>query len=177
MKCGCAPFKNSCLVFTQHRTPNAIRLDAERNPIGRRTQSDRAADGIRSDCVRVTVKKAYDRNFSCLTNVIWQSYTSLLFFEDLHLQWWKETTQHHHLPYVRQLFRLVIGKGSKGRTDWAKSILAVGGKGEATEASGWAWVSDDRGNKEGDEHTMPNASIINAKINLISKKQYILLCF
>ena len=81
MKCGCAPFKNSCLVFTQHRTPNAIRLDAERNLIGRRTQSDRAADGIRSDCVRVTVRKAYDRNFSCLTNVIWQSYTSLLFLK------------------------------------------------------------------------------------------------
>ena len=49
---------NSCLVFTKHRTPNAIRLDAERNLIGRRTESDRAADGIRSDCVRVTVRKA-----------------------------------------------------------------------------------------------------------------------
>lgn len=46
--------------------------------IGRRTQSDRTADGIRSDCVRVTVRKAYDRNFSCLTNVIWQSYTFVL---------------------------------------------------------------------------------------------------
>ena len=32
--------------------------DTERNLIGRRTQSDRAADGIRSDCVRVTVRKA-----------------------------------------------------------------------------------------------------------------------
>ena len=38
--------QNSCLVFTQHQTPNAIRLDAERNLIGRRTQSDRAADAI-----------------------------------------------------------------------------------------------------------------------------------
>ena len=70
--------QNSCLVFTQHRTPNAIRLNAERNLIGWRTQSDWAADGIRSDCVRVTVRKAYDRNFSCLTNVIWQSYTFVL---------------------------------------------------------------------------------------------------
>ena len=50
--------QNSCLVFTKHRTPNAIRSDTERNPIGRRTESDRAADGIRSDCVRVTVRKA-----------------------------------------------------------------------------------------------------------------------
>ncbi len=40
------------------RTPNAIRLNAERNLIGWRTQSDWAADGIRSDCVRVTVRKA-----------------------------------------------------------------------------------------------------------------------
>ena len=32
--------------------------DTERNLIGRRTQSDRAADGIQSDCVRVTVRKA-----------------------------------------------------------------------------------------------------------------------
>ncbi len=47
--------------------------------IGPRTQSDRTPNAIRSDCVRVTVRKAYDRNFSCLTNVIWQSYTSLLF--------------------------------------------------------------------------------------------------
>ena len=32
--------------------------DTERNLIGRRTESDRAADGIRLDCVRVTVRKA-----------------------------------------------------------------------------------------------------------------------
>ena len=32
-----------------HRAPNAIRLDGERNPIGRRTEPDRAADGIRLD--------------------------------------------------------------------------------------------------------------------------------
>ena len=31
-----------------HRAPNAIRLDGERNLIGRRTRSDRTADGIRS---------------------------------------------------------------------------------------------------------------------------------
>ena len=36
--------QNSCLVFTKHRTPNAIRLDAERNLIGHRTQSDRTAN-------------------------------------------------------------------------------------------------------------------------------------
>ena len=32
-----------------HRAPNAIRLDGGRNLIGRRTESDRTADGIRSD--------------------------------------------------------------------------------------------------------------------------------
>ena len=31
------------------RTANGIQSDGERNPIGRRTQSDRTADGIRSD--------------------------------------------------------------------------------------------------------------------------------
>ena len=36
---------NSCLVFTKHRTPNAIRLDGGRNLIGRRTESDRIAFG------------------------------------------------------------------------------------------------------------------------------------
>ena len=41
--------QNSCLVFTQHRTPNAIRSDTERNLIGRRTQSDWTPNGIRSD--------------------------------------------------------------------------------------------------------------------------------
>ena len=30
-----------------HRAPNGIRLDGGRNPIGPRTESDRAADGIR----------------------------------------------------------------------------------------------------------------------------------
>ena len=38
--------QNSCLVFTKHRIPNAIRLNAERNLIGRWTQSDRTADAI-----------------------------------------------------------------------------------------------------------------------------------
>ena len=32
-----------------HRAPNAIRLDGERDLIGRRTQSNRTANGIRSD--------------------------------------------------------------------------------------------------------------------------------
>ena len=31
------------------RTADGIRSDGERNPIGRRTESDRTADGIRSD--------------------------------------------------------------------------------------------------------------------------------
>ena len=31
-----------------HRAPNAIRSDGGRNPIGRRTESNRAAEGIRS---------------------------------------------------------------------------------------------------------------------------------
>ena len=38
-----------------HRAPYAIRSDTERNPIRRRTQSDRAADAIRSDTVRRTM--------------------------------------------------------------------------------------------------------------------------
>ena len=40
--------QNSCLVFTQHRTPNAIRLDTERNPIRHRTQPDWTPNAIRS---------------------------------------------------------------------------------------------------------------------------------
>ena len=32
-----------------HRMANATRLDGGRNPIGRRTESNRTADGIRSD--------------------------------------------------------------------------------------------------------------------------------
>ena len=31
-----------------HRAPNAIRSDGGRNPIGRRTESDRVADAVRS---------------------------------------------------------------------------------------------------------------------------------
>ena len=38
-----------------HRTPYAIWLDTERNLIGRRTQSDRTADAIRSGGVRSTM--------------------------------------------------------------------------------------------------------------------------
>ena len=38
-----------------HRTPNAIRLDDGRNPIGRRTQSNRTADAIQSGGVRSTM--------------------------------------------------------------------------------------------------------------------------
>ncbi len=32
-----------------HRAANGIRSDGERNPIGRRTESDRTADGTQSD--------------------------------------------------------------------------------------------------------------------------------
>ena len=38
-----------------HRHPNGIRSDGERNLIGRRTESDRAAYGTRSDTVRDTM--------------------------------------------------------------------------------------------------------------------------
>lgn len=31
-------------VYASHRSPYGIRLDGERNPIGRRTESDRAAN-------------------------------------------------------------------------------------------------------------------------------------
>ena len=37
---------NNYFVAKCHRTPNAIQSDTERNLIGRRTESDRAADGI-----------------------------------------------------------------------------------------------------------------------------------
>ena len=35
-------------VYASHRSPYGIRLDGERNPIGRRTESDWVANGIRS---------------------------------------------------------------------------------------------------------------------------------
>ena len=38
-----------------HRHPNGIRLDTERNPIGRRTESDWTADATRSDTERDTM--------------------------------------------------------------------------------------------------------------------------
>ena len=38
-----------------HRHPNGIRSDTERNPIGRRTQSDWTADATRSDGGRDTM--------------------------------------------------------------------------------------------------------------------------
>ena len=45
--------KSSTLIIGRRtesdRTADGIRLDGERNPIGRRTESDRTADGIRSD--------------------------------------------------------------------------------------------------------------------------------
>ena len=45
-----------CLNTTNsHRAPNAVQSDTKRNPIGRRTESDRAADGIRSDGGRRTM--------------------------------------------------------------------------------------------------------------------------
>ena len=41
-----------------HRAPNAIRLDGERNPIGRRTRSDRTADANDGKMLRVMAQKA-----------------------------------------------------------------------------------------------------------------------
>ena len=41
-----------------HRAPNAIQSDTERNPIGRRTQSNRTAYAIQSDGVRRTMTHA-----------------------------------------------------------------------------------------------------------------------
>ena len=38
-----------------HRAPYAVRSDTERDPIGRRTESDRAADGIGLDGERRTM--------------------------------------------------------------------------------------------------------------------------
>ena len=38
-----------------HRHPNGIRSDGERNPIGRRTESDWTADATRSDTERDTM--------------------------------------------------------------------------------------------------------------------------
>ena len=38
-----------------HRHPNGIRSDTERNPIGRRTESDWTADATRSDGERDTM--------------------------------------------------------------------------------------------------------------------------
>ena len=38
--------KVSLNTTNSHHAPSAVRSDTERNPIGRRTESDRAADGI-----------------------------------------------------------------------------------------------------------------------------------
>ena len=43
------PFFIALKTKKSHRAPNANGAGGERNPIGRRTQSDRTADGIRSD--------------------------------------------------------------------------------------------------------------------------------
>ena len=50
-----------------HRAPNAIRSDGGRNLIGRRTESDRVADGIRSGGVRCTVAEQHVQHDSCST--------------------------------------------------------------------------------------------------------------
>ena len=42
-------FLNIKIRSLMHRTANATQSDGERNPIGRRTESDWTADGIRSD--------------------------------------------------------------------------------------------------------------------------------
>ena len=44
------------------RTADGIRSGGGRNPIGRRTESNRAADGIRSDGVRSTMTKRNNRS-------------------------------------------------------------------------------------------------------------------
>ena len=56
--------------------PDAIRLDGERNPIGRRTQSDRTADAIRSGGVRSTMtfrvllwRESAVATLTCLTRI------------------------------------------------------------------------------------------------------------
>ena len=41
-----------------HRAPNAIQLDGERNLIGRRTESDRAADANGGKMLRVMAQRA-----------------------------------------------------------------------------------------------------------------------
>ena len=47
-----------------HRAPNGIRSDGEQNPIGRRTESDRVADGIRSGGGRCTVAEHQLQHYS-----------------------------------------------------------------------------------------------------------------
>ena len=53
--------KSSTLIIGRRtesdRTADGIRSDGGRNPIGRRTESDRTADGIRSDGGRSTMTK------------------------------------------------------------------------------------------------------------------------
>ena len=44
-------------VYVSHRSPNAIRSGGERNPIGRRTESNRVAYGIRSGGGRNPIRR------------------------------------------------------------------------------------------------------------------------
>ena len=55
---------SSCYL---HRHPNGIRSGGERNPIGRRTESDRAADGKRSGGERytMTIREKTIKNLYC----------------------------------------------------------------------------------------------------------------
>ena len=48
-----------------HSSPYAIQSDTERNPIGRRTQSDRTADAIRSDGGRNLIGHRTENDDSC----------------------------------------------------------------------------------------------------------------
>lgn len=88
------------------------------------------------------------RSFACM------SFAKASLLEDLYLQWWKETTEAPPLAVCSSTISIVTSKGGKGRTDWAKSILAVGEKEKPQKRVAEREFLTMR-NKEGDEHTMP----------------------
>lgn len=55
-------------AYASHRSPYAIRSGGERNLIGRRTESDRVANGIRSDGERERWQN--ERNHSTLFGAV-----------------------------------------------------------------------------------------------------------
>ena len=69
-----------------HRTPNAIRLDSERNPIRFRTQSDQIPNATQSDSEREPIRFRTRTDADCITirslkSFFWLSFLNLILAE------------------------------------------------------------------------------------------------